>query len=983
METGNQFRGRPPRVSHRVNVSKLKSDTKSFFLAGDPPVSRPSDYSTDIAQPAGSPHTIPAFNVAHGPVIVNMLTHRCRLGEFQLYSKKRVPTFLPTERILLMFRLPAAAGLVSLSAWLFSPGISFCQKVHEGLPYLNPRLPVEQRVDDLLRRMTIEEKVAQLQSTLSMPKGRALIPFEGLGGVGPLLRPLAAERAAMRADTIQQDELTNTRLAIPVMIHDEALHGLVGNGATSFPQAIALASTWDPELMGRVAAVIGREARTRGIRQVLSPVVNIARDVRWGRVEETYGEDPYLSSTMGAAFCTAIERQGVATTPKHFVANVGDGGRDSYPINLSERLLREIFFPPFEACIKEGRASSIMAAYNSLNGLPCSADPWLLSDVLRKEWGFSGFVVSDYGSAAGIMNMHHVAANELEAASLGLAAGLDVELPDIYVFGRPLLDAVRIHRVPMQLLDDAVRRVLRVKFRLGMFEDRMVSPDTARAVNNAPTHRALAREAARKAVVLLKNDGNILPLRRDLTSIAVIGPAANDVNLGGYSGFGMRKVSILEGIRNTLSGSSKVTGAQGCAIGFAALPPIPAMCLVPSGDTRGLHGLRGEYFNNISMSGRPALVRTDSVINFDWAMGSPDPEIPVDSFSVRWTGYIVPRTTGVYKLGASTDDGLRLYIDGKLLIDSWFDRGRTLDFVEVKLEAGKRYTLQMEYYEKSGYAYAGLVWDLKDRPNPLLTSAVETARNADVALVAVQIQEGEGYDRADLDLPAPEEELISAVAATGTPTVVVLVDGSAVTMDRWASSVAGIVQAWYGGEEAGNGLADILFGYESPGGRLPITFPRFVGQVPLFYNHEPTGRGDNYADMSGKPLFPFGYGLSYTSFSYSGLTINPDTLHRGGVSTVSVNVTNTGKVKGDEVVQLYLHRRVASVTQPVETLKGYSRVTLAPGESRTVVFSIGPDKLSFLDRNLNPVVEPGDVDILIGSSSSDIRATGIIHCLGR
>ena len=871
---------------------------------------------------------------------------------------------------------------VALVASFSVPASGLSQNLNDRKSSVDARHNIEKRVDDLLKRMTLAEKVAQLQSVLSVSKTRALIPPEGLGGVGPLLRPLPAEKAAARANEIQNEALTTTRLGIPVMIHDEALHGVVGNGATSFPQAIALAATWDPELMNRVAEVIGREARTRGIRQVLSPVVNLARDVRWGRVEETYGEDPYLSSAMGAAFCSAIEAQNVATTPKHFVANVGDGGRDSYPINYSERLLREMYFPPFRACFEQGHASSVMSAYNSLNGLPCSANPWLLTDVLRKEWGFIGFVVSDYGSAAGIMNMHHVAADEAAAASLGLAAGLDVELPDVYIYGNPLLRAVQDGRVSMKTLDEAVRRVLRVKFRLGMFDHRMVDPDSAAAENSNPSHRALAREAAAKAVVLLKNDRNILPLRKDISSIAVIGPAAEDVELGGYSGFGMKTVSVLEGIRTSVSPSTKILSATGCAIGFSAIPPVPSACLVPAGGSPQQHGLRGEYFDNISLRGTPVIVRTDSVINFDWAMGSPASALPVDSFSVRWTGTITPPVSGVYRFGASTDDGLRLYLDGKLMIDSWFDRGRTMDFVEVRMDAGRAYDVRMEYYENSGYAYAALVWDMKDAPNPLLAAAVDAARNAAVAVVAVQIQEGEGYDRASLDLPAPEEQLISAVAATGTPTIVVLVDGSAVTMGHWNSNVAAIVQAWYGGEEAGNGLADVLFGRENPGGRLPMTFPQFVGQVPLFYNHEPTGRGDSYSDMSGKPLYPFGYGLSYTTFSYSDLTLSPDTLADGGVSSATVRVTNTGNVSGDEVVQLYIHRPVASVTQPVKALKGFLRITLKPGETRAVKFSLGPEELSFLDRRLKPVMEPGDVDVLVGSSSEDIRARATVHITG-
>jgi len=840
--------------------------------------------------------------------------------------------------------------------------------------YLNQKLTFDERVKDLLDKMTLEEKVAQLQSTMSEPKGEKLIPPQGLGGIGPMLRPLTAEAAAKKANAIQKFALEETRLGIPVMIHDEALHGLIASKATSFPQAIALASTWDTDLMSRVAVAIGKETRSRGIRQVLSPVINIARDVRWGRVEETYGEDPYLTARMGVAFCAAIEQQGIATTPKHFTANVGDGGHDSYPIQFSERLLREVYFPAFKECIQEGHASSIMASYNSLDGLPCSANPWLLIDVLRKEWGFGGFVVSDYGSVAGIMNMHHVAANVKEAAALAVQAGLDVELPSIYIYGKPFLEAVKEGRILVSAVDEAVKHVLLVKFRLGMFEERYVDPKLAATVNDSQEHRALALEAARKAIVLLKNDRNVLPLKKSLKSIAVIGPAADEVDLGGYSGFGMKTVSLLEGTKNAVTSSTTVLHAKGCVTGFTSLPPIPMESLFPPDAKPGEHGLRGEYFDNRTLSGTPVLVRTDRQVNFEWAMGSPDSTVPVDQFSVRWTGKIIAPVTGLYKFGASTDDGLRLWLDGKLLIDSWFDRGATLDFVEVKLEAGRACDLKMEYYENGGWAYASLVWDLKGRPNPLLQAAVDVAKSAEVALVAVRIIEGEGYDRASLDLPAPEEELINAVAATGTPTIVILVDGSAVTMSKWKDNVAGIIQAWYGGEEAGNGLADVLFGSENPGGKLPITFPQFVGQCPLYYSHKPTGRGDDYSDMSGKALFPFGHGLSYTTFEYANLKIEPASIPVGRSVTVKVDVTNSGDRKGDEVVQLYIHDPIASVVRPVQELKGFSRVSLAAGEKKTIAFTLGRNELSFLNKDLKPVVEPGEIQVMVGSSSVDIRA---------
>ncbi|HTK83208.1 MAG TPA: glycoside hydrolase family 3 N-terminal domain-containing protein [Bacteroidota bacterium] len=849
-------------------------------------------------------------------------------------------------------------------------GSTLCAQATSGDKKSRER--IDKAVEELLSRMTLEEKLGQLQCEIQEVDGRDSIITKGIGSLAAPLRQLSAREAAGKANRIQKLAREKTRLKIPVLIHDEGVHGLWGNGATSYPQAIALASTWDPDLLHRVASNIAVEARTRGIRQLLSPVINIARDVRWGRVEETYGEDPYLTSRLAVAFCKGLEEEGVISTPKHFAANIGDGGRDSYPINFSERLLREIYFPAFKACIQEAHAGSVMAAYNSLNGLPCSGNRWLLTDILRKEWGFDGFVVSDYGSVSGMVDMHRVVATDQEAAVLSLNAGLDVELPNIYIYGSPLSEAVKSGTVSQTAVDSAVRRVLSAKFRLGVFENPFVDPNKAAIANDAPEHRALALQAAREGIVLLRNEQHCLPLKKSVTSIAVIGPNGNAVRLGGYSGFGTKAATLLEALRNKVP-HAIVGYAKATDLKISNLVSVPGTYLYAATVASGVHGLHGEYFNNMNLSGPPALVRTENEVDFDWGEGSPDAAVQTDHFSVRWTGKLVPPVSGRFKLGMTTDDGVRLFLDDKLLIDSWIDRGPTSDETAVHLEAGHEYSVRMEYYENGYGAVARFGWDYKPAVDTMMQAAVALARKSDVAIVAVGVIEGEGSDRANLDLPGKQEELIRSISETGTPTVVVLMNGSAVTMANWSDRVSAIVEAWYPGEEGGNALADVLFGDYNPSGKLPITFPRSVGQVPLYYNHGPTGRGDNYIDMSGTPQFPFGFGLSYTTFEYSNIEVIPQKMNLSDSVTVRLQIKNTGMLQGKEIVQLYLRDVVSSVASPVLQLRRFKKIDLRPGQSEMVEFTLTPDDLAIYDAQMNHIVEPGEFEVLIGSSSQDIR----------
>ncbi|HTJ22398.1 MAG TPA: glycoside hydrolase family 3 N-terminal domain-containing protein [Gemmatimonadaceae bacterium] len=848
-------------------------------------------------------------------------------------------------------------------------------------PYRDSTLAVESRVHDLLGRMSLEEKFWQLfmiPGDLDDPANDYSHGVFGLQISTRLDSGAIARAHAERINSIQRFFAERTRLGIPIIPFDEGVHGLMRPGATVFPQAIALAATWDTSLVARVATAIARETRSRGIRQVLSPVVNLATDVRWGRVEETYGEDPVLSAAMGVAFVRAFERAGVIATPKHFVANVGEGGRDSYPIDVSRRLLEEMYFPPFRAAIANGGARSVMSAYNSVDGSPATQNRALLTRTLRDEWGFGGFVISDAAATGGATVLHHTEASTATATKDAFDAGLDVVFQSSWPQHRPYLDAFRRGLIDDSVIDRSVARVLRAKFQLGLFEHPYVDPDSAAYGNGSAEHRALALDAARASITLLKNDRRTLPLTaRSPRTIAVIGTDASEARLGGYSGPGVEKVSILDGIREKV-GKANVRFAPGPGRITRAYVVVPAEQLSHSDSGRTVRGLHGIYFDNNRLDGAPRLVRDDPRIDFGWTLNSPGRGIPFDWYSVRWTGTLTVPASGVNRVGVEANDGYRLYLDGRLLIDDWQKRSYGARLATVALTPGSRHDIRLEYFESTGNARVKLVWDagVRDDWRVAVARAVDSARKSDVAVVVAGIEEGEFRDRALLSLPGHQEELIERVAALGKPTIVVLVGGSAITMSRWMDRVGAIVDAWYPGEQGGRAVADVLFGDYDPAGRTPITWPVSEGQLPLYYDHKPTGRGDDYVDLTGQPLFPFGYGLSYTSFEYTALSIEPAQMSASDTATVRCRVKNVGDRAGDEVVQLYVHDVLASVARPVMQLEGFRRIHLAPGEEREVTFILSRDQLQMLDRDEHWVVEPGAFRVLVGASSKDIRLRG-------
>jgi beta-glucosidase len=767
-----------------------------------------------------------------------------------------------------------------VGALIIFAGFLSVASAQEKLPYRSPALPVEQRVADLLSRMTLEEKVAQLggawqnrsivldETLFFVDKNRAFLPDRAAvllkDGLGEMSRPSeqrGPREMAEFTNTLQKWILAHTRLGIPILFHEECLHGHAAPKGTAYPQAIALASTWDTTLVHDVFSATAQEVRARGAQQCLTPVLDLAREPRWGRTEETYGEDPYLTSRIGVAAIQgfqgigpAIDKSHVMATMKHFaVHGQPEAGTNVAPGNYSERVVREYFLKPFQAAVQEAHAASLMPSYNEVDGIPSHANRHLLDDVLRHEWGFQGLVVSDYFAVNDLVVLHHVAANQEVAARTALESGVDVELPAVATY-RTLLEQVRDGRVSESLIDRSVGRVLRMKFLTGLFDDPYVDPDYAEKITNSPEHQKLALKAAHEAIILLKNQNSLLPLDRSrYKRIAVIGPNAGEVHLGGYSNKPGRGVSVLQGIKDKVGTGGEVLYAEGCKI-------------------------------------------TESLPDWD--------------------------------------------ADKVVLGDPKLNAKRIQDAVQVARKADLVLLVLGENEQTSREAWA--VTHLGDRDS--------------------------------LDLLGSQDDLAKAMVETGKPLVVLLLHGRPNSINYVAEHIPAILDGWYLGQEGGTAVADVLFGDANPSGKLPITVPRSVGQLPDYYYQKPSAKR-GYLGSTTQPLFPFGWGLSYTTFKYANLRLNPPTIGTSGETKVSVDVSNAGKVSGDEVIQLYIRDEVSSVTRPVKELRGFRRITLEPGETKTVEFTLGFDQLSFLDIDMRRVVEPGTFKIMVGGNSVDLVET--------
>ncbi len=762
--------------------------------------------------------------------------------------------------------------------------------------YLDKNKPVDKRVNDLLSHMTIDEKLAQLGSfwiyeileeDRFSDKKAGILMKDGIGQVTRLGGASNFDPAvsARTANQIQKYLVTNTRLGIPAIIHEESCSGYMAKGATCFPQIIGVSSTWDPDLVKEMSTVIKEQVRSVGAHQTLAPVLDISRDARWGRVEETFGEDPYLVSRMGASYINGLQdtswKKGIMATAKHFVGyGVSEGGMNWAPPHIPPRELLEIFLLPFEVAVKEAKIASLMPAYHELDGIPCHSSKELLTNILREKWGFEGIIVSDYFGINMLNECHHIALDKKHAAKMAIEAGVNIELPSTDCYGKPLKDTLKDNKIFEALVDMSVKKILKMKFLMGLFENPYVDEERAAKIFDTAEQRALAYKIAKKSIVLLKNQKNVLPLSENISSIAVIGPNADNIrNIIGDYAYPCHIESLIEMKENNDAFNTPIPDKLEMADNFVQISSI-------------LDGIKEKASKNTSVYyAKGCDVRSDKRDGFAEAI----------------------------KIAEKSD-------------------------VAIVVAGGK----------------SGLIDDCTS---------------------------GETRDRADLNLPGVQEELIKAIYKTGTPVIVILVNGRPLSINWIVENIPAIIEAWLPGEEGARAVADVLYGDFNPGGKLPMSFPRSVGQVPVYYNHKLSGGRSNwkgdYVEISSKPLFSFGYGLSYTSFKYDNLIIIPESVPVNGKVEISIDIKNTGSRKGDEVVQLYINDMQSEITRPVKELKGFKRIFLEPGQKKTITFILPMSLLGFYNKDMKCIVEPGTVKVMVGSSSDDIRLTGKFEITGK
>ena len=847
--------------------------------------------------------------------------------------------------------------------------------------YKDQTLPVEERIADLISRMTLEEKARQIDqysaSDLTYEDketGSIKADYEKLRMMGdnPYGVVQLRNSNAKAYNDIQRYAIENTRLGIPILCCEESLHGYCKEGATVFPQQIALGCTFDPTLGEEMGAAIAREARACGIQETWNPVCDLAREPRWGRTEENFGEDTYHSSRFAYHIVKGLQgddiskHDKVASELKHYTGyGVPIGGLNCAPAAIGKHELYEYCQPVFEAAVKDAGAYNVMCSYSSIDSQPVPSDRELLTEVLRDQWGMRGFVRSDMCAISMLNCDHNVAETKQEAIRMALEAGTDVQLYDFPhdLYQGTIIDYISRGLMSMETLDLAVSRVLRVKFDLGLFDNPYIDESIEPKVFHCEEHKELAYRIAAKSITLLKNKDNLLPLKRSMKKIAVVGPTANILNFGDYSvnSRNYDKITLFSSIKEIVGNETEVVYAKGCEFKDLTMKKIPNHWYI---------NLTGEYFNNPEEPvGKPVLVREDKAIDFSF-IATKAADCVNAQFSARWTGVIDCPLEQDGFIGLTCKDSIKLWVDDELVIDAWGDkRGDSL--VPFKFEK-KKYNLKIEYRNDERGASVILGWKGKTAD---INEALAAVKDADVAIVSLgdfAETSGENLDRCDLNLPGKQLDFLKAIHATGTPVVLVLQSGRPMTITWENENIPAIVQAFFAGELGGKAIADVLFGNVNPSGKLPISFPKHVGQLPVYYSRKPAGNKRYVEGFDRNPLFPFGYGLSYTTFEYSDLVLSSMEIKTNETLKVSFNVINTGNVDGEEVAQIYIRDYFASVVKPGMELKGFQRIALKAGESKRVEIELG--ELAF--RTLNPkyewVVEPGKMSVMVGRSSADL-----------
>jgi len=857
--------------------------------------------------------------------------------------------------------------------------------------YKDAKAPVEARIKDLLSRMTLEEKAAQMDM-LSAPDilksdgsfdYKVVAHFFDTMCIGSI-HDFYPKTAAL-SNELQRRAIEKSRLGIPVLFIEEGLHGYCGPGSTNFPVPLGSASSWDTTLMYNIGRVIATEARAHGIHFLLCPNLDLAREPRWGRTEETYGEDVYLNSRFAVNMVKGMQganlkdNNTVVAEPKHFgVHGIPENGSNTGSVFIGEREARSTHLYVFEKAFTEGKAQGVMAAYHDIDGIPCISNPWLLTDLLRGEWGFNGMVVTDLGAIRRLQQPHYTAANPKEATVQAVNAGLDMQFYDFdhETFQKAVVEGVKDGSIPKEKLDRAVSAILRIKFELGLFENPYTDETLIGKVFHTKEHAQLALEAGRKSIVLLKNDNKTLPLSKDIKKIAVVGALANVSSIGGYGPRQAVGVTIYDALKARYAKSAEINYIQSGVTNQFATLTSGSLTLASNPLQKGV---LAEYFNNVELSGTPSYTAIEEKLHGDWHNLSPAPGINPDNFSVRYTAVLTAPAGGTYEFSLTADDKAKLYIDDKLLINSWDERqNRRGRNVRIALKEGQKAQIRLEYAEIDENASVEVRWratELTDN-STYYNSITAAAAGSDVTIVVLgetNQEVGEGHDRQNLNLKPEDIEILKAASKAGKPVVTVLLNGRTLVFTPVVENSQAVLEAWFPGEDGGNAVVDVLFGDYNPSGRLTVSIPKYQGQLPVYYSKKPASPR-NFTDGNGDPLYAFGHGLSYTTYEYSNIRISPAAPTLKSKITVSVDVRNTGLVAGTETFQLYVRDKIASVGTPIKALKGFSQVTLQPGETKTATMEVIPSEhLWLINAAMKRVVEPGEFEFTVGSSSSDIK----------